>query len=239
MGTPRIRPWEATGREKREHVQALFSRIARVYDFMNSVLSFRLHRRWRAYAVDLLGLTGGEIVADVCTGTGDFAFPLFKRVGKEGRVLGVDFCLPMLQISQKKRAPMMPLLGDACALPLRSLSVDAVAVGWGLRNVADLRGALEEIFRVLKVGGRFVSLDTAVPRNALVRGFWFLMGRCLIPFLGWLVGKKEEYAYLPRTTQHWTSREELSIMMREVGFVNVTYRDLFFGMICVHRGEKR
>jgi demethylmenaquinone methyltransferase/2-methoxy-6-polyprenyl-1,4-benzoquinol methylase len=205
---------------------------------MNSLLSFRLHRRWRSYAVGLLGLTGGEVVADVCAGTGDFAFPLYRRIGPKGRVLGVDFCLPMLKVSRRKGAPMVPVLGDACALPLRSLSVDAVTVGWGLRNVADLKGALREIFRVLKPGGRFVSVDTAVPQNGFVRFFWVLGSRGVIPFLGWLVGRKEEYTYLPRTTQQWTSREELANRLKEAGFVKVMYRDLFFGMICVHKGEK-
>ncbi|MEM4408746.1 MAG: ubiquinone/menaquinone biosynthesis methyltransferase, partial [Candidatus Caldarchaeum sp.] len=203
----------------------MFSRIAGVYDFMNSVLTFRLHRRWRDYAVGLLDLRGGEVVADVCAGTGDFAFPLRQRVGEKGVVVGVDFCFPMLEVSRRKGAPMMSVLGDACALPLRSSVLDAVTVGWGLRNVADLQVALREIFRVLRKGGKFVCLDTAIPRNGLVRAFWFLVGQWLIPFLGWLIGKREEYAYLPQTTQQWASREELALRMKEVGFANVGYSD--------------
>lgn len=186
----------------------------------------------------LLDLRRGDRVLDLCCGTGDFAFPLKQAVGPPGTIVGLDFAQPMLQRARRKRAPMTPTLGDACAIPFSSESFEAVTVGWGLRNVADLDACLCEIHRVLKPGGRLVSLDMAVPRAAIPRALATVVHRALIPLLGLLVGKREAYTYLPRSMERFDSPEALAERMERHGFRNPIVRRLFLGNIAIVRAER-
>jgi demethylmenaquinone methyltransferase / 2-methoxy-6-polyprenyl-1,4-benzoquinol methylase len=129
-------------------------------------------------------------------------------------------------------------VGDACCLPVASGAFDAVSVGWGIRNVPDIDAAHREVFRVLKPGGRFVSLDMARPRNAPMRAFSSFLFQKLVPRLGALFGKTEAYTYLPESTERFKSREDLAESMRAAGFTDVAHRDFMFGNICLHRGSK-
>lgn len=229
--------WQTEGTSKRNAVQGMFAEIAPTYDLLNSVMSLRLHHRWRAYAVRKLNLKAGENALDVCCGTGDFMVPLQKAVGDKGKVSGIDFCLPMLQVAKQKNHPSIAL-GDACQLPVQSNSFQGVSVGWGIRNVPDIDGAHRELFRVLKPGGRFISLDMARPRNALIRFPSEFITNSLLPRLGAIFGKTKAYTYLPKSTQGFKSRRELQTSMEAAGFTQVGFKDLFFGNICVHWGQK-
>ena len=228
--------WQAVGADKRQAVQSLFADIAANYDVVNSALSLRLHHRWRREAVRMLDLSSGDTVADICCGTGDFAMPLRQAVGAGGRVVGFDFCLPMLVKAREKKVPMTLGSGDACALPLASASFDGVAVGWGLRNVADLESALQEIRRILKPGGRFVSLDMAKPKGRLLRSVSSAVISAFTPTVGALFGNKDSYKYLPKSTDRFATREEQIEAMRRAGFAEARYKDMFFGNICIHWG---
>ncbi len=230
--------WQTEGLNKRQAVRGMFADIAPTYDLLNSLLSFRLHHRWRAISVRKLGLKQGYRVLDVCCGTGDFMRPLRKSVGSSGEVFGLDFCLPMLCLARKKNVPGPVGLGDACQLPVRSDSLDGVSVGWGIRNVPDIDEAHRELARILKPGGRFVSLDMAIPSNRAVRKVSIWMGERMIPLLGSLFGKSEAYTYLPKSAQRFRSRADLSQSMESAGFKDVGFRDFFFGNVCVHWGTK-
>ncbi len=231
-------PWLASGSLKREQVRQMFSDISSTYDFMNSAMSLRLHHRWRRQAAKQLQLRPGDKVVDVCTGTGDFVLPLRAHVGESGFVLGVDFCSPMLERARAKGILASWSIGDACSLPLRSGLVDGVTVGWGLRNVPDIAAALREIARVLKPGGRFVCLDMAVPQNPVLRTMSRLIFNHAIPALGALFGRRRAYTYLPKSTEKFATREELAKLMRQAGFTDVKWSNLFFGNICIHYGKK-
>lgn len=213
----------------------MFAEIAPTYDLLNSILSLRLHHRWRSAAVKQLNLEPGDVALDLCCGTGDFLRPLKRATSN---VIGMDFCLPMLQIARGKGAERLSL-ADACRLPVKSSSVDAVTVGWGIRNVPDVDAAHREIARVLKSGGKFVSLDMAKPKGRLIGGLSSFMFNKLVPRIGAFFGKTKAYTYLPKSTQKFMSREELAESMKRAGLVDVGYKDLFFGNICMHWGTKR
>lgn len=233
-------PWTAEGQEKHSAVREMFAEIAPNYDVCNSVMSLSLHHKWRAAAVEKLQLKPGASALDVCCGTGDFLPPLRNAIGPSGRLVGVDFCLPMLAraVAKKVDDAAMFSVGDACNLPILSESFDGVSVGWGIRNVPDIDGAHSELFRVLKSGGRFVSLDMAEPRNLVIRtGSRFFCGT-MLPLLGTLFGKRKAYTYLPKSTQRFKTREELKSSLEAAGFTGVGYRDLLFGNICIHWGQK-
>ena len=229
--------WTTEGAKKRKAVQGMFAEIAPSYDRINSLISLSLHHRWRRFAVSTLQLSEGNRALDVCCGTGDFMTPLSSAVGKTGQVFGVDFCLPMLEVAQAKSHNSISL-GDACTLPIGSNQFDAVSVGWGIRNVPDIDQAHREAFRVLKPGGRFVSLDMARPKNVILRFCSELITLKLVPKLGALFGKATAYTYLPKSTLRFLTREQLSASMESAGFVNVRHKDLLLGNICIHYAQK-
>jgi demethylmenaquinone methyltransferase/2-methoxy-6-polyprenyl-1,4-benzoquinol methylase len=229
--------WNAEGAQKRAAVQGMFADIAPSYDRLNAWMSLSLHRRWRARAVQMLDLKPGNRALDVCSGTGDFLPPLRAAVGDRGSVTGIDFCAPMLAQAKTKSAAGLAL-GDACQLPVAANAVDAVTVGWGIRNVPDIDAAHAEIARVLRKGGRFVSIDMAQPRNPLIRAVSKFVFNTVVPRLGALFGKTEAYRYLPKSTERFSSREQLAASMERAGLTDVRYTDLFFGNLCIHYGRK-
>lgn len=230
-------PWLKHGEEKREAVQRLFSEIAPSYDRVNGWMSLNLHSRWRQIAVSVLGLREGDAVLDICCGTGDFLSPLRKAVGTTGHVFGADFCLPMLQIASEK-SPNPLAVADACALPYQASQFEAVTVGWGLRNVPDIDLAISEATRVLKPGGRFLSLDMARPEVPLFGAIAERMFHVIVPLMGKIVGHPEPYAYLPKSTERFDSRATLAARFEKAGLRNIRSRNLFFGNIFMIWGEK-
>lgn len=230
--------WQQEGAQKRGSVRRMFAEIAPSYDALNSIMSLRSHHRWRRNAVAKLELLPGQSALDVCCGTGDFMVPLKSAVGEAGFVAGLDFCTPMLERAQEKLIEPALAQGDACALPIGDETFDAVSVGWGIRNVPDIDAAHRECFRVLKPGGRFVSLDMALPRTKLRRTAARLVSHRIIPWLGRMIGKVEAYTYLPKSTESFRTREELKSSMEAAGFVQVGYRDFMGGNICMHWGRR-
>lgn len=229
-------PWLATGAEKRRVVQSMFAEIAPSYDRLNRLMSLALDRRWREAAVAAIDVRPGERALDLCCGTGDF-LPILSARGAV--VTGMDFCLPMLELAEPKASSRSKLvLGDAVQLPVVAGAVDVVTVGWGIRNVPDIDQAHREIYRVLRPGGRFVSVDMAIPRNGLVRWVSGVLTGKVIPRVGSWLSSAKAYRYLPESTQRFWSREQLAQSMERAGFTDVRYRDFFFGNICMHWGRK-
>ncbi len=229
--------WQKDGDEKRAAVQQMFAKIAPNYDRLNSLMSLSLHKKWREQAVNSLCLAPGDSALDLCCGTGDFLLPLRKRVGSQGTLVGIDFCEPMLQQAKSKDSATL-ILGDATQIPLESATMDGVTVGWGIRNVPDIDQTHREIFRVLKPGKRFVSLDMAMPENSVVRGLSRFVGKHILPRLGARFGAEQAYTYLPESTVRFWDRQKLAESMKQAGFKDVGYRNLFFGNICLHWGTK-
>ncbi len=231
--------------EKHQYVRAMFDAIAPRYDLLNSLLSVRLHHHWRRVAAREAALKPGGAALDVCTGTGDLALELAKRVGPTGRVVGGDFSLPMLRLGERKARArsggvVRMTLADAQRLPHPDSCFDAVTVGFGIRNVADAERGIREMARVVRPGGRVVILEFNQPRNAvfaaLYRGYSFTV----LPLLGGLIsGRRSAYEYLPSSVRAFHSREELSRMMRRAGLGDVRVTDLTFGTVVVHVGVKK
>jgi len=217
-------------------IQSMFSDIAPRYDLLNHLLSFNVDKRWRRRAVALAKPSGP--VLDVCTGTGDLAARFRQATG--GRVVGVDFCAPMLRHGKDKKAcrGVTFLRGDALRLPFPADHFDVVSVAFGIRNVSDLDRGLAELVRVARPGGRIVVLEFTRPRHALFRGLYsFYFGRVL-PAVGNLVSRSKAYTYLNRSVLDWASEEELASRMQQAGCDRVDVVPLTFGIAAVHLGTK-
>lgn len=238
LSEPNDAPWLMSGDQKRLAVQQMFADVASTYDQVNRIMSFNSDRKWRHKAASYLHLRPGDTVLDLCCGTGDFLPVHRSLIGPSGRLLGLDFCLPMLVRSSGKDSGATLIQADAMSIPVASASVDAVSVGWGIRNVPDIDQVHREIYRVVRSGGRFASVDCAIPQNPFFRAISIWTGKILLPAVGTLFRQRKAYTYLPKSTQKFMSRQELVLSMKSAGFVNVGFQDLFFGNICIHYGEK-
>jgi demethylmenaquinone methyltransferase / 2-methoxy-6-polyprenyl-1,4-benzoquinol methylase len=221
----------------------MFDRIAGVYDLMNTAMTAGLHHRWRERAADLAGLEAGDRALDVCCGTGDLALALAPRVGPEGSVIGADFSEPMLELARRKAAErgvgqVTFEWADALELPYGDAEFEAVTVGFGVRNLADLAAGLAEMARVLRPEGRLVILEITQPRQPPLSTFYSLWFDRIVPLLGTLAGDREAYTYLPESVKRFPPPDGLAAEMHEAGFERIGYTVLAGGIIAIHSGVR-
>jgi demethylmenaquinone methyltransferase / 2-methoxy-6-polyprenyl-1,4-benzoquinol methylase len=222
----------------------MFDRIAGAYDLMNSAMTAGLHHGWRSRAADRAELKPGNAALDLCCGTGDLALELRSRVGPQGRVVGADFSERMLELAGEKAAErgladVTFEWADALELPYSDASFDAVTVGFGVRNLADLDRGIGEMARVLRAGGRLVILEITQPQRPPLSTFFGLWFDRIVPVLGRLAGDPEAYAYLPESVRSFPSPEGLAQIMERQGFDGIRYTILAGGIIAIHSGAKR
>ncbi len=227
-------------------IAAMFDAIAGAYDFLNHLLSAGSDRRWRRHAVKALALSGRETVLDVCAGTADFGLEALAPGGGAARVIGVDFSRGMLERGRRKArrrgaAPTLHLVqGDATRLPIRSASVQAVLVAFGLRNVEALEASLEEIHRVLASDGKLAILEFAMPERGPLRTVYLFYFTRLLPAIGRLVsGHPSAYAYLPASVHAFPPPREFRSLLECHGFFNVISDPLTGGIVYLHMGTKQ
>ena len=199
-----------------------FDTIARTYDRLNRVMTLGLDRRWRKRAVH--GLHGN--VLDVACGTGDMVVELMKH---GCAVTGIDLSEEMLAIARQKTAAAVRV-ANAEALPFADGEFDAVTCAFGVRNFVHLEAGLREMLRVLKPGGKLVILELATPDNSLIKPFYRLYTRHVIPWLGsCLAGNREAYTYLPESIERFPKGEDFIGILKSLG-ANASQRKLTFGV---------
>jgi demethylmenaquinone methyltransferase/2-methoxy-6-polyprenyl-1,4-benzoquinol methylase len=221
-----------TGRLPATGIREMFDRIAPVYDAMNRAMTAGLDRRWRAETARAVVMPGDRVL-DACCGTGDLALADL-RAG--GRVTGLDFSERMLERARAKSSVVEWVRGDALELPFADASFEAATVGFGVRNLADLERGFRELGRVLVQGGRVGILEITRPRGAL-RPFYRLWFDGLVPLAGRLLPGGAAYTYLPASVRRFPEAEDLSALMRSVGFEGVRYRLFAGGIVALHTGR--
>jgi demethylmenaquinone methyltransferase/2-methoxy-6-polyprenyl-1,4-benzoquinol methylase len=236
------RPTRESG-EFASQVNRMFDRIAGHYDAMNSVMTAGLHHRWRQRAAARAELCEGDSALDVCCGTGDLALELARQVGSTGSVVGCDFSEQMLDLARAKAAQRGATAvrfewGDALRLPYDDASFDASAVGFGVRNLADLDRGLEEMARVLKPGGRLVILEITQPTRPPLSIFYSLWFERVVPLLGTLAGDRDAYSYLPESVRSFPSPRGLAERMDAAGLERIRVTVLAGGIIAIHSGRR-
>ena len=214
-----------------EGVETMFDRIAPVYDVMNRVMTAGLDQRWRRATVKAVVEPGDRVLDGAC-GTGDLAI-IAAKAG--ANVTGLDFSEAMLVRARRKSPDIEWIRGDLLALPFDDESFDAATVGFGVRNVADLPGAIEELRRVLRPGGRLGILEITRPRGPL-RFFYSLWFDRIVPLLGKVLPGGEAYTYLPASVRRFPGPDDLAAQM--AGFRDVEYRLFAGGIVALHTGVR-
>jgi demethylmenaquinone methyltransferase/2-methoxy-6-polyprenyl-1,4-benzoquinol methylase len=213
----------------------MFDQVAARYDARNRLFSADRDRAWRRQAARRAALHPGQTALDLCTGTGKLAHELLPYVGPSGRVIGVDFSPAMLELARRREPHVEFRLGDVTRLSEPDGSVDAVTIGFGLRNLVDREAALGEMFRVLRPGGRLVILEFAPPsRGLLMRAYRFYLSRVMPAVAGLRnAGEGSAYRYLAQTVEAFPEPAELARQLEGLGF-RVSVERMTFGIAALH-----
>lgn len=229
---------------KRAHVRALFATIADRYDLITAVLSYGRDARWKQRLVELANVQPGDHALDLACGTGDIAFAVAAR---GARTRGLDITIRMLQLAEAKKAAagrsdlgsVSFLAGDMSSLPFAAATFDLVTTGYGLRNVPELTAAIDEIARVLKPGGRLLSLDFNRPQSAIVRGAYLGYLTAVGSTLGWVLHRdRDTYRYIPASIRRYPGAHAVAQLLRSHGFSNVRVVPILFGLMSLHLAER-
>ena len=227
-------------------VNSMFGRIARRYDLANRLLSGGMDLWWRRRLVAAVRGAAPKGVLDLATGSGDVAFALARRLPPSTPITGMDFCQPMLDAAEVKKAAAGPvryanivfLQGDGLALPISDACFDAVTISFGLRNLADRARGLREMHRVLRPGGRLFVLEFSQPTRWF-RPVYFFYLRKILPFIaGVVTGDRAAYVYLNETIEQFPGRAALAEEIRAAGFSNVSARGMTFGIVALHEATR-
>ena len=241
FGFQQIPQKEKVGRTMRH-----FNKVATKYDFMNTLLSFGIHYLWKRTAIEMMHLKTGDRVLDICGGTGDLAVLAVRSVDTSGKVIIYDINRKMIQVGRVKRNRLAQrnriefIQGDAESISFPDDTFDAAMVGFGIRNLTHMDLGFQEMHRILKPGGKIMCLEFSKPTAPLFRWLYDVYSFHVIPFLGKvLVGSRQAYTLLPESIRMFPLPEELSTLLRDIGFHNVIYRRLTNGIAVVHVAEKR
>ena len=232
-------------REKAGRVRAVFDSVATRYDLMNDLMSFGIHRLWKRFAVELAGIRRGQRILDLASGTGDLAARFAGLTGPDGLVVMTDINAAMLEQGRRRMADE-GLVGNlaytqvnAEKIPFPDNSFDCITIAFGLRNVTDKQQALNEMYRVLRPGGRVLVLEFSHPQGKPLKKAYDLYSFKLLPTIGKVVANDEaSYRYLAESIRMHPDQETLKGMMEQAGMERCDFHNLTGGIVAVHRGFK-
>jgi demethylmenaquinone methyltransferase / 2-methoxy-6-polyprenyl-1,4-benzoquinol methylase len=225
-------------------VNSMFARIAARYDVANRLLSGGTDVWWRAKMVRLVAKTKPSLVLDLATGSGDVAFALCKKVGTTVKIIGVDFCQPMLDQAIKKQnreknciSCITFIQGDGLNLPFEDAHFSAATISFGLRNMANRHRCLCELYRVLRPSGRLYILEFSQPWRWVRPFYYFYTNKILPKIAGLLTGDSAAYAYLNTSIAAYPGHEAMSEELKRAGFQQVTVKRMTCGIVALHVGQ--
>lgn len=232
----------ASPAKKQVYVSRMFATIAPRYDFVTALLSYGQDQRWKRKLVALADVQPHHQVLDLACGTGDITFLLAQRLGGDGRVTGVDIVPAMVELARSKASAETQAgfeVGDICGLAYADASFDRITAGYAVRNVPDIPRLLSEVSRLLKPGGRFLSLDFGKPQGEVYRkaylGYLSLTGSAL----GWLLHRDPDvYRYIPESIKYYPGQGGVKTLMEAAGFVDCSVVNFLGGAIAINAGTR-
>jgi len=240
---PNLKEHLAAKEKKQPYVNRLFTTIASRYDFFTAFMSYGMDRGWKRTLIKMLAPRGDETALDIACGTGDITFALARRLTR-GYAVGLDITQAMLVIAERKRHEHQIInAGFHCAdimrMPFADQTFACVTAGYALRNVPDVAAALTEIKRVLKPGGRFLSLDFGHPPNRLYRAAYLRYLSVVGSVVGLILhGDPDTYRYIPETLKLYPGQRGVREMMERAGFIDTGFRQFGGGIMAINYGSK-
>ena len=238
-----VKPFQNIDTAKKQQVEEMFDSISGRYDFLNRFLSMGIDISWRKTAIKELEKTQPRFILDVATGTADFALQAMSL--NPIKITGIDLSEGMLskgriKIKEKQLEKTIELIkGDSENLPFDANIFDATTVAFGVRNFEHLQIGLNEIYRVLKPGGKIVVLEFSKPKSFPMKQLFGIYSRFFMPFWGKLIAKHETaYSYLPASVQAFPEGEDFLKYLRISGFSQVKHQPLTFGICSIYTGIK-
>ncbi len=226
--------------DKQKLVNNVFNSVARKYDLMNDITSLGIHRSWKNDLINWLAPQGNQNLADIAGGTGDIANKFINAGGNSAHIFDIN--KEMIEVSKKKYKNIRNLdwtIASAEDIPASDNSFERATISFGLRNITDRNKSLQEIYRILKPGGRFICLEFSHVENDFLKKFYDLWSFKIMPLIGDKVtGNKEAYRYLVESIRKFPTQAELTQMFAQVGFSRVKCRNLSNGIVALHSGWK-
>jgi demethylmenaquinone methyltransferase/2-methoxy-6-polyprenyl-1,4-benzoquinol methylase len=226
---------------KKGLVQNVFDQVYDRYDIMNDIMSLGVHRLWKKNLINMMNASSQQNLIDVACGTGDIAKLFLNMVNKNAKIACVDPNKGMIEKGREKLKDfnnLKWLVSSAEKLPIEDNKFDFYSISFGLRNTKDLSKTLNEAYRVLKPGGRFLCLEFSKIQNSNLE-FIYKNYSKFIPVIGKLiVGEKEPYEYLIKSIENFINQDELVDLMKESGFIKCDYQNLSGGIVSIHSGWK-
>ncbi len=238
-----ITPYKDASENKKQQVARMFNNIAVRYDFLNHFLSLGIDKLWRKAAINKLKKDRPKIILDIATGTADLAIEALRL--NPDKVFGVDISVDMLEIGKKKikqrrLTDKIELLeGDSEKLIFSDNKFDAVTVAFGVRNFENLQQGLQEIYRVLRPGGKAVILEFSHPRQPIMRWLYQVYSTKITPAIGKLVSKDPAaYTYLHESISAFPDGDAFLSELKKSGFSSTTCTTKTFGIVSIYTGIK-
>jgi demethylmenaquinone methyltransferase/2-methoxy-6-polyprenyl-1,4-benzoquinol methylase len=229
---------------KEDYVHHIFSSIAHRYDLLNTALSFNRDKYWRKFAVSRCNLKPGGRGLDVCCGTAMLAMEMAGAAGGKGEVVGLDFCENMLARARDniEKSPYRGIIrlvhGNAVDLPFPDNCFDCATIGFALRNVPDIEKTIREMARVVRPGGRVVSLELSKPSAPVFKQMYYFYFNRVVPIFGKFgAGLDGPYSYLPNSLKDFPHQSEIKELFEYVGLKDAAYHELTGGIVTVHEGK--
>ena len=229
---------------KKKYVLNLFSSITDHYDNMNRVMSLGLDMSWRRRAIRLANFKKDGVLLDLATGSGDMILAARKYL-PDTKFIGLDFCEPLMRFAQEKvdgkfdPQPVKWIQADAMNLPFENHSLDGAFTAFALRNVISVKQVFSELFRIIKPGGKVVSLEMVRQSNPILKKIFSIYFNKIIPRLGrWFTSYPDAYSYLPLSIDNFYTADELSELISGIGWKNVQHFPVMFQNVAIHIAEK-
>ena len=226
---------------KEKVVSKVFEDVFEKYDIMNDLMSLGVHRLWKRTFIEWLNPSKNSKLIDVASGTGDVAKLFLDKLDYSGNVCCVDENEGMLNISKKKFGQINNIQwyeAKAEKLPFKNNEFDYYTISFGIRNVNKINLVLDEAFRVLKPGGKFMCLEFSKVKIDILNKLYQIYSKSLPKIGKFVLGKSEPYEYLVKSIREFYSQEELLELMEKSNFVNLSYKNLSGGIVAIHSGWK-
>jgi len=238
-----VNPYSESDLSKKEQVEQMFDNISGKYDLLNRILSMGIDVRWRKKVVKSVKKANPKKVLDIATGTGDLAIQIAKST--QAQITGFDLSAGMLEVGRKKVAKeklddrIEMIQGDAENMPFEDNSFDVITVAFGVRNFENLKKGLDEIYRVLKPGGKFIILEFSQPESFPMKQLYAFYSKNILPKIGKQISKDESaYTYLPDSVKAFPYGEEMKKILKNSNFSKSSDKKLTFGIASIYESLK-